>query len=186
MIDAAHRIIAGAQRLVCFSGAGLSAESGIPTFRDADCGGLWAKFDPMELASPEGFARDPKLVLISSEVAGTVLAWNTESFPKGKAPTRWEDMMDLNKFPGTRSFWKHATGTLETAFDRQHPGATHASTGNRAEHLKDAIRRNGRDLRPLVTHIARHPVAPFAWEGFPVAEKYRSAPAESTRKHQET
>ncbi len=63
MIDAAHRIIAGAQRLVCFSGAGLSAESAIPTFRDADCGGLWAKFDPMELASSEGFARDPKLVV---------------------------------------------------------------------------------------------------------------------------
>jgi NAD-dependent deacetylase len=43
------------------TGAGVSAESGIPTFRDAQTG-LWAKFDPMTLASPEGFRNDPGLV----------------------------------------------------------------------------------------------------------------------------
>jgi len=49
--------------MVSFSGAGLSAESGVPTFRDAATGGLWAKHDPMRLASPEGFRADPKLVI---------------------------------------------------------------------------------------------------------------------------
>lgn len=43
------------------TGAGVSAESGIPTFRDAQTG-LWAKYDPMELATPEAFSRDPVLV----------------------------------------------------------------------------------------------------------------------------
>ena len=50
-----------AQAVVVLTGAGVSAESGIPTFRDA-MDGLWSKFDPHELASPEGFARNPETV----------------------------------------------------------------------------------------------------------------------------
>jgi NAD-dependent deacetylase len=45
------------------TGAGVSAESGLGTFRDKTGGGIWAKFDPMKLATPEAFARDPKTVL---------------------------------------------------------------------------------------------------------------------------
>lgn len=62
MIEAARRLVDLARRPVSFSGAGLSAESGIPTFRDAQ-DGLWARYDPVQLASPEGFARDPALVV---------------------------------------------------------------------------------------------------------------------------
>jgi NAD-dependent deacetylase len=43
------------------TGAGISAESGIPTFRDAQSG-LWARYRPEDLATPEAFERDPKLV----------------------------------------------------------------------------------------------------------------------------
>lgn len=50
-----------AQRVVALTGAGVSAESGIPTFRDARTG-LWAQYNPMQLATPEAFARNPKLV----------------------------------------------------------------------------------------------------------------------------
>lgn len=50
-----------AQSWVVLTGAGVSAESGVPTFRDAQ-EGLWAKYRPEELASAEGFARDPKMV----------------------------------------------------------------------------------------------------------------------------
>jgi len=50
-----------ASRIVTLTGAGVSAESGIPTFRDAQTG-LWARYDPTELATPEAFARHPKLV----------------------------------------------------------------------------------------------------------------------------
>ena len=62
MIDTARRILADGRHLVCFSGAGLSAESGVGTFRDTQ-EGMWSKYDPMTLASPEGFAADPKLVM---------------------------------------------------------------------------------------------------------------------------
>lgn len=50
-----------ARRVVALTGAGVSAESGIPTFRDAPSG-LWARFKPEDLATPEAFRRDPKLV----------------------------------------------------------------------------------------------------------------------------
>jgi NAD-dependent deacetylase len=45
---------------VAFTGAGISADSGIPTFRGQD--GLWAKYDPHKLASPEGFRENPYTV----------------------------------------------------------------------------------------------------------------------------
>ncbi|WP_421853112.1 NAD-dependent deacylase [Oricola sp.] len=47
-------------RTVILTGAGISAESGIDTFRDPD--GVWARYEPAKLATPEGFAEDPKLV----------------------------------------------------------------------------------------------------------------------------
>lgn len=49
------------KHIVVLTGAGMSAESGIKTFRDAD--GLWEGHDVMEVASPQGFARNPELVL---------------------------------------------------------------------------------------------------------------------------
>ena len=53
--------ISGCSHLVVSTGAGVSQESGIPTFRDAGTG-LWARYDPMQLASVDGFSQDPKLV----------------------------------------------------------------------------------------------------------------------------
>ena len=50
-----------AERVLIFTGAGVSAESGLPTFRDPQQG-LWAKFRPEDLATPEAFARDPETV----------------------------------------------------------------------------------------------------------------------------
>lgn len=50
-----------ARRVVVFTGAGMSAESGIPTFRDR-LTGLWAQVDPMEIATPWAFRADPQRV----------------------------------------------------------------------------------------------------------------------------
>ncbi len=50
-----------ARRVVVLTGAGISAESGVPTFREAQTG-LWACYNPEELATPEAFRRNPKLV----------------------------------------------------------------------------------------------------------------------------
>ena len=55
------RILRAARYIAVLTGAGVSAESGIPTFRDAQVG-LWAQYRPEDLATPEAFERNPKLV----------------------------------------------------------------------------------------------------------------------------
>ncbi|MBQ1073273.1 NAD-dependent deacylase [Micromonospora sp. C31] len=57
----AGTLLAQARRIVVFTGAGVSAESGVPTFRDA-LTGLWRSFDAQRLATPEAFREDPALV----------------------------------------------------------------------------------------------------------------------------
>lgn len=57
LIDASR----AARHIVVFTGAGMSAESGLPTFREAQTG-LWAQYDPHELATPDAFRRHPALV----------------------------------------------------------------------------------------------------------------------------
>lgn len=49
------------QRVAVLTGAGISAESGVPTFREAQTG-LWARYNPEELATSEAFRKNPKLV----------------------------------------------------------------------------------------------------------------------------
>ena len=50
-----------ARSIAVLTGSGVSAESGVPTFREAQTG-LWERYDPHELATPEAYQRDPKLV----------------------------------------------------------------------------------------------------------------------------
>ncbi|MGO1182712.1 MAG: NAD-dependent deacylase [Micrococcaceae bacterium] len=54
-------LLASATRVVVLTGAGMSAESGVPTFRDAQTG-LWERFSPEQLATEEAFRADPELV----------------------------------------------------------------------------------------------------------------------------
>ncbi len=72
------------ERLVALTGAGASQESGLRTFRDAQTG-LWAQYKPTELASPEAFARDPKLVW-------DWYAWRREAI-KGVRPNPGHDAL---------------------------------------------------------------------------------------------
>lgn len=58
-IDAARVLLEGAHTIAVLTGAGISAESGVPTFRGA--GGLWKQFRAEDLATPEAFRRDPQL-----------------------------------------------------------------------------------------------------------------------------
>ena len=52
--------VKNAKNIVVLTGAGISADSGVPTFRDA--GGIWAEYDYREVATPEGYAANPALV----------------------------------------------------------------------------------------------------------------------------
>ena len=61
IIEEAAQAIQAAERIVILTGAGVSKESGVPTFRDA-MEGLWAQYDPQQLATPFAFMEDPKLV----------------------------------------------------------------------------------------------------------------------------
>src|ERR1700704_2842050 len=57
MIRDAAKLLSTARRGLVFTGAGVSAESGIPTFRGE--GGLWTKYDPVKVASIDDFMADP-------------------------------------------------------------------------------------------------------------------------------
>lgn len=59
-LEEARDLVARARRVVVLTGAGISAESGVPTFRGPD--GLWKTHRPEELATPQAFRRDPRLV----------------------------------------------------------------------------------------------------------------------------
>lgn len=59
-VERAHSLLAVAPRVVVLTGAGISAESGVPTFRGDE--GLWQNHRPEDLASPEAFERDPRLI----------------------------------------------------------------------------------------------------------------------------
>jgi len=60
-IERAALALTDARHVLVLSGAGMSAESGIPTFREAQTG-LWAQFSPQDLATPEAFAGNPERV----------------------------------------------------------------------------------------------------------------------------
>ncbi len=57
----AAQLLGDARRVVILTGTGISAESGVPTFRD-DLTGLWARFDAQQLATTEALHADPDLV----------------------------------------------------------------------------------------------------------------------------
>ncbi len=60
VIEEARRLIKKAEKVLVFTGAGISKESGVPVFRGKD--GLWNKYSPEELATPHAFNRNPSLV----------------------------------------------------------------------------------------------------------------------------
>jgi NAD-dependent deacetylase len=62
-LSLARHLLARATTVAAFSGAGLSAESGIATFRGKAPDAKWSQFNPMQLASPEGFAENPAQVI---------------------------------------------------------------------------------------------------------------------------
>lgn len=87
--------------LAVLTGAGMSAESGIPTFRDA-MSGLWARFDPAQLASEVGFRANPE----------RVWSWYEE------------------RRAGVRAAQPNAGHVALAGFDRRHPGAMVLVTQN--------------------------------------------------------
>ena len=80
------------QKLVVLTGAGVSAESGIQTFRDGD--GLWNKYRFEDLASPQAWARDKKLVLDFYNWRRKIV-WDAKPNPAHKALVKLEEKFDV-------------------------------------------------------------------------------------------
>ena len=109
--------------IVILTGAGNSAESGLGTFRDAD--GLWTKYDLEEVATPEGFARNPALVhgfynarrqncATAAPNAAHVALARLEVEYAGEVLVVTQNIDDLHERAGSRAVW-HMHGELARA-----------------------------------------------------------------------
>lgn len=87
-----RELVAAARRPVVLSGAGMSAESGIPTFRDAQTG-LWERFSAEQLATEEAFLADPKLVWSWYRWRARIVRARQPN-PGHEAVARWQQRLD--------------------------------------------------------------------------------------------
>lgn len=102
----------GAVRLTVLTGAGVSAESGVPTFRDAQTG-LWSKFKPEELATPAAFRRNPKLVW-------EWYAWRRELVAKAQPNPAHVALVELERrFSGFTLITQNVDGLHQRAGSRR-------------------------------------------------------------------
>jgi NAD-dependent deacetylase len=112
-LDRAAGFLRAARRVVVLTGAGVSAESGVPTFRDA--GGLWEGHRVEEVATPAAFRRDPKLVwrfynlrraalrTVSPNPGHTALVRLEERFPVGDFTLVTQNVDGLHRRVGSRN-----------------------------------------------------------------------------------
>jgi NAD-dependent deacetylase len=130
-IERAAGMLAGAGAVVVVTGAGMSQESGIPTFREAP-NALWANYDPMELATVEGFRRDPALVWRWYAERRALIA-ELRPHAGHRALARLEEMFDdfllvtqnidnLHRVAGSKALAElHGNIFRYKCFDRHHP-----------------------------------------------------------------
>jgi NAD-dependent deacetylase len=107
-------VLQEASRVAILTGAGISAESGIPTFRGED--GLWKKYRPEELATPAAFSQDPKLVWEWYDWRRGIIG-QKEPNPGHEVIARWEETFPtvslitqnidgLHQKAGSKNIWE--------------------------------------------------------------------------------
>lgn len=142
--------VRGARRVLVLSGAGMSAESGVPTFRDAQTG-LWEEFDPSQLATAEAFRLDPPFVW-------AWYAW------------RMRLVRDVEPNPGHRALAELA-GLREVTISTQNVDDLHERAGRRraparvdlraaVQRLRDAVGGRGRAVEAEPTERIDPPTCP--------------------------
>ncbi|HAV62471.1 MAG TPA: NAD-dependent protein deacylase [Verrucomicrobiales bacterium] len=128
-----------ARRVAVLTGAGISAESGVPTFRDA-LAGLWKDYRPEDLATPEAFIRNPAMVwewyswrrelvrAVQPNAGHRALAALAERFEEFTLVTQNVD--GLHQLAGSREVIElHGSIARVKCFDRNHPVAAWESDG---------------------------------------------------------
>lgn len=149
-------ILRWSERIMVLTGAGISAESGVPTFRDAQTG-LWARFKPEELATPEAFRLNPRLVwdwyaerrakvrLVAPNPGHYALAAMEKLAPDFHLATQNVD--GLHQRAGSRRVWElHGNLTRVKCFEDDGPFENWNETGP----LPPRCPRCGGALRPDV------------------------------------
>lgn len=130
-VERCVEIMARARSVVVSTGAGISKESGIPTFRDAPSA-LWAQYDPEQLATPQGFRRDPPLVWRWYAARREMIAQarpNAGHHAIADIETLYDDFVlvtqnidDLHRKAGSRHMIElHGNIFRYKCFDRHHP-----------------------------------------------------------------
>ncbi|HEV8599128.1 MAG TPA: NAD-dependent deacylase [Gemmatimonadales bacterium] len=130
------RALRSASRVAVLTGAGISAESGIPTFRDA-LTGLWTRYRPEDLATPEAFQRNPGLV------------WNWYRM-------RRQRLRGVSPNPGHYALAELARRVPDCTLMTQNVDGLHALAGSR-----DVIELHG-NLTRVKCFAAGHPAGDFA------------------------
>ncbi len=106
------RALRNAHKVAALTGAGVSAESGVPTFRDAQTG-LWAQFKAEELATPGAFLKNPRLVWEWYE-------WRRQLVQKAKPNPAHFALAEMeNKFPGFTLITQNVDGLHQRAGSRK-------------------------------------------------------------------
>ena len=125
-VDRAAKLLGAKQHICILTGAGISAESGIPTFRDKQTG-LWENYGAEDLATPEAFTRDPKLVWSWYQWRRQVVA-DKKPNPAHEALAQWQ-------------YYSQSTGQHLTLIT-QNVDDLHEQTGSTATHLHGHLWRN--------------------------------------------
>lgn len=154
------------QKIVVLTGAGISAESGIQTFRDAN--GLWEGYDVQQVASPEGFKEDPALVLefynqrrriihtVAPNAAHTALATLEEKYD---TQIITQNIDDLHERAGSHKIL-HLHGELLKARSSKYPDLIYHRENDIV--IGDLCER-GAQLRPHIVWFGEEvPLYPYA------------------------
>lgn len=181
-VERAAKLLGEKQRICILTGAGISAESGIPTFRDKQTG-LWENYGAEDLATPEAFARDPKLVWSWYQWRRQVVAdkkpnpahdalaqWQYHSQSSGQQITLiTQNVDDLHEQAGSTAthlhghLWRNRCSQCKTPYQKQSRGSySSADTMDYSEALINCPHCNGYIRPDIVWFGEALPVQ--AWE----------------------
>lgn len=144
------------KKLVISTGAGMSAESGISTFRDA--GGLWDKYPVMEVASADGFARNPALIhKFYNERRRELLKAQPNAGHKGLVELErnydvhiiTQNVDNLHERAGSHNVL-HLHGELMKVRSLRHPERVYELTPDKIETTVDTVDESGDHVRPHI------------------------------------
>jgi NAD-dependent deacetylase len=153
------KLLAEAENVAVLTGAGVSAESGLPTFRDAQTG-LWSKFSAEDIATPAGYRRNPALVWkwyaqlahATPNPAHLTLAELEKRYPHFALIT--QNIDNLHQKAGSRNIIElHGNATCARCLEEDTPVNDWSETGD----LPPKCPRCGAILRPGVVWFGEHP-----------------------------